>query len=135
MGNPQNKSRKEKKRNSLIKTIRKILRLNRHARTPHHRLPPGQPLRLLELGTPIHPVARVHHHAGLVRPQLGLDARKRAPQRGHHRRVLLLLLPLLGLGRALDQPVPVVPFAGAAGAAVARKAGRVAGVAQEEVGR
>lgn len=116
--------KKEKKKNSLVDSIREILRLNRDAATPDHLLiDPFNALRALQIGTPIHPIARVQHHAGLIGPQLRLDARKLARQRQHRG----------PLGRVLDQPVPVVALAGAVGAAVAGEAGLVARVAEEQV--
>ena len=121
----EKKKRKKEKKNSLVNSIRPLLRLNRNAAAPHNLLiHPLDPLRALQHRAPVAPVARVQHHAGLVRPQLRRHAREGTRQLEHRG----------ALGRALDQPVPVVPLAGAVGAAVAAEAGQVLRVAEREVG-
>lgn len=122
--NEKEKGKKRKGPNSLVDSIGIILRLNRDAAAALDLLRLAlDALRALEVGTPVHPVARVQHDAGLVGAQLGLDARELARERQHDR----------VLGRVLDQPVAVVALARAVGAAVAREAGEVARVADGQV--
>jgi hypothetical protein len=114
---------KKKKKDSLVDTIRVILCLNRNAAAANDLLIDSlNALGALEVSRPIHPVARVQHDTGLICLQLGLHTRKLARQRQDDHI----------LGRILNQPVPVVPFAGAVSAAVALEAGLVARVADSE---
>lgn len=64
-------------------------------------MPIAQALGALERRGPVEPVARVDDEAGLVRPQVGADARKGAGQRGHGG----------VLGGLVDEPEAVVAFA------------------------
>ena len=108
--------------NALIDPIHVILGLDRHARALAHLGRGVQPLRALEAGGAVHPVARVDDDAGLVGAELGLDAREGAGDCAHDG----------APRRVVDQEVAVVALARAVGAAVARELGVVARVAQEQ---